>query len=288
MANKKLGKGLGAIFGDDIDTVLNEISNGESEIKGEKTGIKIADVRPNPYQPRKIFDEEALKELSASIKERGVFQPIIVRKALQGYELVAGERRLKASKMAGLNEIPAIVVDFNDSDMMEVGLLENIQREDLTAIEEAEAYDQIIKKLNYTQDELAKKVGKSRVYITNSLRLLKLPLKVREMVNTGKITGGHAKALLAFEDEDKINEVAKRIVNEDLTVRQVEELSKQKDVKPKTKVKEIDMFLDNVKKNLEDKLQTKVEVSNKKITISYNGTKDLNRILEIMDCLDKE
>lgn len=288
MANKKLGKGLGAIFGDDIDSVLDEISNGESEIKGEKTGIKVSEIRPNPYQPRKIFDEDALKELSESIKERGVFQPIIVRKALQGYELVAGERRLKASKMAGLNEIPAIIVDFNDTDMMEVGLLENIQREDLTPIEEAEAYEQIIKKLNYTQDELAKKVGKSRVYITNSLRLLKLPPKVRDLVNKGKISGGHAKALLAFEDEEKIIEVANKIVSDDLTVRDVENLAKNKDIKPKTKVKEIDMFLENVRKNLEDKLQTQVEISNKKIAISYKGTKDLNRILEIMDCLDKE
>lgn len=284
---KKLNKGLSSIFGEDIDSVLDEISKGESEIKGEKLGLKIADIRPNPYQPRKIFDEEALKDLSASIKERGVFQPILVRKSSTvGYELIAGERRLKASKMAGLTEIPAIILDFDDTDMMEVSLLENVQRENLTAIEEAEAYEQIIKKLNYTQDELSKKVGKSRVYITNSLRLLKLPFKVREMLNEGKITQGHAKALLAIEDEDKILEVANRIIKEDLTVRDVENLSKDKP-KKKVKEKEVDPYLDNVRHNLENKFQTKTEVGSNKLIIHYKGTDDLNRILEILGCLDK-
>ncbi len=283
---KKLGKGLGAIFGDDIDSVLDEISNGDSEIKGEKVGLKISEIRPNPYQPRKIFDEEALKDLSASIKERGVFQPILVRKSLKGYELIAGERRLKASKMAGLKDIPAIILDFDDTDMMEVSLLENVQRENLTPIEEAEAYDNIIKKLNYTQDELAKKVGKSRAYITNSLRLLKLPIKVRELVNAGKISQGHAKALLSFDDEEKILEVADKIVKEDLTVRDVEKLSKAK-VTKKDNQKEEDPYLVNVRGILESKLQTKVDVDKNKVVIHYGGNDELNRILEILDCLDQ-
>ena len=283
---KKLGKGLGAIFGDDIDSVLDEISNGDSEIKGEKVGLKISEIRPNPYQPRKIFDEEALKDLSASIKERGVFQPILVRKSLKGYELIAGERRLKASKMAGLKDIPAIILDFDDTDMMEVSLLENVQRENLTPIEEAEAYDNIIKKLNYTQDELAKKVGKSRAYITNSLRLLKLPIKVRELVNAGKISQGHAKALLSFDDEEKILEVADKIVKEDLTVRDVEKLSKAK-VTKKDNQKEEDPYLVNVRGILEGKLQTKVDVDKNKVVIHYGGNDELNRILEILDCLDQ-
>ncbi len=282
---KKLGKGLGAIFGDDIDSVLDEISNGDSEIKGEKVGLKISEIRPNPYQPRKIFDEEALKDLSASIKERGVFQPILVRKSLKGYELIAGERRLKASKMAGLKEIPAIILDFDDTDMMEVSLLENVQRENLTPIEEAEAYDNIIKKLDYTQDELSKKVGKSRVYIANSLRLLKLPSKVRDLINMGKISQGHGKALLAFDDEDKILEIADRIIKEDLTVRDVEKLSKQKPVKKET-VKKEDPYLVNVKNNLESKLMTKVEVDKSRLTIHYTSNDELNRILELLDCLD--
>lgn len=285
---KKLGKGLGEIFGDNIDSVLDEISKGSSDVKGDKLLISINEIRPNPYQPRKIFDEEALKDLSASIKEKGVFTPILVRKSLKGYELIAGERRLKASKMAGLKEIPAMVVDFDDANMMEVSLLENVQRENLTPIEEAEAYDNIIKRLNYTQDELSKKVGKSRTYITNSLRILKLPTRVRTYVNDGKLSLGHAKALLAFEDEDKINEVADRVVKEDLTVRDVEKLAKDKPTVKKKKEVVVDPYMESVRKNLENKFQTGVELDSKKIVLHYNDVDDLNRILEIMDCLEKD
>lgn len=285
---KKLGKGLGEIFGDNIDSVLDEISNGTSDVKGDKLLISISDIRPNPYQPRKIFDEEALKDLSASIKEKGVFTPILVRKSLKGYELIAGERRLKASKMAGLKEIPAMVVDFDDANMMEVSLLENVQRENLTPIEEAEAYDNIIKRLNYTQDELSKKVGKSRAYITNSLRILKLPTRVRTYVNDGKLSLGHAKALLAFEDEEKINEVADRVIKDDLTVRDVEKLAKDKPTVKKKKEVVADPYMESVRKNLENKFQTGVELDGKKIVFHYNDVDDLNRILEIMDCLEKD
>lgn len=285
---KKLGKGLGEIFGDNIDSVLDEISKGTSDVKGDKLLININEIRPNPYQPRKIFDEEALKDLSASIKEKGVFTPILVRKSLKGYELIAGERRLKASKMAGLKEIPAMVVDFDDANMMEVSLLENVQRENLTPIEEAEAYDNIIKRLNYTQDELSKKVGKSRAYITNSLRILKLPTRVRTYVNDGKLSLGHAKALLAFEDEDKINEVADRVIKEDLTVRDVEKLAKDKPTVKKKKEVVVDPYMESVRKNLENKFQTGVELDSKKIVLHYNDVDDLNRILEIMDCLEKD
>ena len=285
---KKLGKGLGEIFGDNIDSVLDEISKGTSDVKGDKLLISVSEIRPNPYQPRKLFDEEALKDLSASIKEKGVFTPILVRKSLKGYELIAGERRLKASKMAGLKEIPAMVVDFDDANMMEVSLLENVQRENLTPIEEAEAYDNIIKRLNYTQDELSKKVGKSRAYITNSLRILKLPTRVRTYVNDGKLSLGHAKALLAFEDEDKINEVADRVIKEDLTVRDVEKLAKDKPTVKKKKEVVADPYMESVRKNLENKFQTGVELDGKKIVFHYNDVDDLNRILEIMDCLEKD
>ena len=288
-ANRKLGKGLGAIFGDDLDSVLDEITKGKDEIEGEKVGLKISDIRPNPYQPRKIFDETALKELSDSIKERGVFQPILVRKSLKGYELIAGERRLKASKLAGLKEIPAIVLDFNDTDMMEVSLLENVQREDLTPIEEAQAYSQIIQKLDYTQEELAKRIGKSRVYITNTLRLLRLPTKVQELVNDGKLSYGHARALLGISDEEKILELANRVVNEGLTVRDIETIVKAKNEPKAPKVKtKPNPYLTNVRRNLEDKLSTKVDVDKKKIVIHYSSTKDLNRILEILNCLDED
>lgn len=285
---KKLGKGLGEIFGDNIDSVLDEISKGTSDVKGDKLLISVSEIRPNPYQPRKLFDEEALKDLSASIKEKGVFTPILVRKSLKGYELIAGERRLKASKMAGLKEIPAMVVDFDDANMMEVSLLENVQRENLTPIEEAEAYDNIIKRLNYTQDELSKKVGKSRAYITNSLRILKLPTRVRTYVNDGKLSLGHAKALLAFEDEEKINEVADRAIKEDLTVRDVEKLAKDKPTVKKKKEVVVDPYMESVRKNLENKFQTGVELDSKKIVLHYNDVDDLNRILEIMDCLEKD
>jgi len=285
---KKLGKGLGEIFGDNIDSVLDEISKGISDVKGDKLLISVSEIRPNPYQPRKLFDEEALKDLSASIKEKGVFTPILVRKSLKGYELIAGERRLKASKMAGLKEIPAMVVDFDDANMMEVSLLENVQRENLTPIEEAEAYDNIIKRLNYTQDELSKKVGKSRAYIANSLRILKLPTRVRAYVNDGKLSLGHAKALLAFEDEDKINEIADRVIKEDLTVRDVEKLAKDKPTVKKKKEVVVDPYMESVRKNLENKFQTGVELDGKKIVLHYNDVDDLNRILEIMDCLEKD
>ena len=285
---KKLGKGLGSIFGDNVDEVINEINKGEKEARGERIGIKISEIRPNPYQPRKTFDEAALKELAESIKERGVFQPVLVRKSLKGYELIAGERRMKASKMAGLKEIPAVVLDFNDADMMEVSLLENIQREDLTPIEEAQGYEQIIKKLGYTQDELAKRISKSRAYISNTLRLLKLPNKVKDMVNKGQLSYGHARALLSINDEDKILELADRIVREGLTVREVENIVKGKPKAPeKPKKERPDPYLVNIRRNLEDRLSTKVDVGKNKIVVHYSNTGDLNRILELLNCLDE-
>lgn len=212
---------------------------------------------------------------------------MLVRKSLKGYELIAGERRMKASKMAGLKEIPAVVLDFDDADMMEVSLLENVQREDLSPIEEAEGYNQIIKKLGYTQDELSKKISKSRTYITNILRLLKLPPKVQEMVNKGKITYGHARALLGLNDEDKIVELANRIVNEGLTVRDVENIVKGKPKKPAKPKEKPDPYLVSIRRNLETKLGTRVDVDKKRITVHYSNTKDLNRILELLNCLDE-
>ena len=284
---KKLGKGLGAIFGDDIDSVLDEISKGESSVKGDSTKIKITDIRPNPYQPRKQFNEEGLEELAESIKEHGVFTPILVRKSVSGYELIAGERRLRASKIAKQKDIPAIVVDFDDRDMMEISLLENIQRENLSPLEEAKAYESLIKKLDYTQEELGKRVSKSRAYITNTMRLLKLPMKVQDMLNKGKLTYGHARALLAIDDEDKMLELANRCVKEKLTVRDIERLSKETSKKPPKATPKKDPYLNSIRRTLENKFGTQVEVDKKKITIHYGNTEDLNRILEILDCLDK-
>ena len=288
---KKLNRGLDAIFGSDIDSFLQDIEKGNSKEFGSgQQSIPIKDIRANPYQPRKQFDEASLNELADSIRENGVFQPILVRKSktLKGYELVAGERRLRASKLAGKKDIPAIIVDFSEAQMMEISLLENIQRKDLTPIEQATAYDQLIKKLNYTQDELAKRLGKSRTNITNLLRLLNLPNEVQKLVNTNKLSYGQARTLLALDDEDEMVALAKRAVKEDLSVRELEGLtsSNKKTTKKPTSSKPRDPFMEDVKNRLQRKYSTKVEIKNKSIIIKYNDIKDLNRILEIMGVIE--
>lgn len=286
MAKKKLGKGLSEIFGEDIESFIDDIDNNAST-SSNKT-LKVDEIRPNPYQPRKVFDKSELEELANSIKENGVFQPILVRKSLSGYELVAGERRLRASKLAGLKEIPVIIKDFNDTQMMEISLLENIQRKDLSPIEEANAYNQLIKKLNYTQEELAKRLGKSRTNITNMLRLLALPSEVQDMVNSNKLSYGQARTLLALDDKDQIIELANKTVKEGLSVRQLEQLTKKPEKKDKpSKVIKTDPFIEDVKQTLQSKYSTKVEIKDKKLIIHYSNTNDLNRILELMDAIEK-
>jgi len=290
MSNQKLGKGLSAIFGDNVDDILEDIQQGKVEGVSDTTLIDVKKIKPNPYQPRKEFDKAALEELSQSIAKHGVFTPILVKEALKGYELVAGERRLRATKLAGLKEIPAIVVDFDDQQMMEISLLENIQREDLNVIEEALALNNLIEKLGYTQEQLAKQIGKSREYVTNTLRLLKLPEKVQQQVVNKKLTMGHARALLALEDKEDILLAAKQAINEKLSVRAVEKLvkdlknpyvnKKKKEDKPTT--------YDGVIKIIQDKLQTKVVVDDNQISIKYQGEDDLNRILEILGLLEEE
>ena len=288
---KKLGKDLDQIFGENIDSFLDDIEKNAEKNNSGKSELKVSEIRPNPYQPRKEFDENGLKELAQSIAENGVFQPILVRKSLSGYELVAGERRLRASKMAGKETIPAIIVDFNDTQMMEISLLENIQRKDLTPIEEASAYQQLIKKLNYTQDQLAKRLGKSRTNVANMLRLLSLPDEVKQMVAEGKLSYGQARTLLALDDEDKIIEVAKKTVKEGLSVRELEKLTTKKEdsgKKPKEgkEEKKKDPFTLDVEDRLRKKFATRVEIGNKSITIRYTDIEDLNRILEIMDVIE--
>lgn len=289
MANKKLGKGLSEIFGDDIDNFLNEIDSGSTAATTGTAKLKLSEIRPNPYQPRKDFDKNELQELADSIKENGVFQPILVRKSLSGYELVAGERRLRASKLAGLKEIPVIIKDFNDKEMMEISLLENIQRKDLTPIEEANAYEQLIKKLNYTQDQLAKRIGKSRANVTNLLRLLTLPNEVQKLVSDSKLSYGQARTLLALDSEDKIIDLANRCVKEGLSVRQLEDLTRKPTPKAsgKQKPKKKNPYIEDVKDRMQRKLATKVEISDKAITIRYNSTKDLNRILEKLGMIEE-
>ena len=286
---KKLGKGLDAIFGEDIDSFLNDIEKNAQEKGGSSQELPINSIRPNPYQPRKEFDENGLKELAESIKENGVFQPILVRKSLSGYELVAGERRLRASKLAGKKQIPAIIVDFDDRQMMEISLLENIQRKDLTPIEEATAYSQLIKKLGYTQDELAKRLGKSRTNVANMLRLLSLPESIKAKVNQGLLSYGQARTLLAIEDEEERIALADKAIKEGLSVRQLEKMAsggKKKGDRKKSEEVKRDPFTEDVEDRLRKKFSTRVEIRNKCISIKYTDIEDLNRILEIMDVIE--
>ena len=226
METKKraLGKGLEQLFNsENLDLNSFEKTVYETATNEEIIEVNLNDLRPNPYQPRQVFNDEALNDLALSIKEHGVFQPIIIKKSIKGYEIIAGERRVRASKIAGLKTIPAIIRNLNDEQMMEIALLENLQRENLSAIEEAKAYKSMIEKLNITQDELSKKVGKSRSHITNILGLLRLPKEVQEMVANNKISMGHARVLSKLEDESKIIEIARQIVDKKIPVRELEQ-----------------------------------------------------------------
>ena len=223
---KALGKGLEQLFSNEVinfDHFEKEIVD-EGKNNGGIIEIPLDEIRSNPYQPRVIFDSEALEELANSIKEHGIIQPIIVKKGIKGFELVAGERRTRAARLAGLKTIPAIIKEFNDVEMMEIALIENIERENLNPIEEAKAYDNILKINNITQEELAHKFSKSRSYITNMLGLLTLPDMVIKLVESKELSMGHARALSKLEDERRIEELALKIVREDLSVRDTENL----------------------------------------------------------------
>ena len=283
---KALGRGLEELFSTevlDFDTFESNIM--ENATTNEIQDIPINEIRPNPYQPRKSFNEEALRELSESIKNHGVFQPIIVKKGIRGYDLIAGERRLRASKMAGLDKIPAIVKDFSDDEMREIALLENIQRENLTAIELAWAYKGIIENLDIRQEDLALRIGKSRSHITNTLGLLNLPEEVQKMILNGELSMGHARVLSKMEDESKITGLAKKIINEGLSVHEIEEISKDEEIKKRVPITRRERNTDytNIENELKDILGTKVKVDNKKINIYFENVNDLNRILEIMN-----
>lgn len=285
----RLGKGLSAIFGEDINDVLDDIQQGKNETGSGKLELDVSEIKPNPYQPRKDFDDDKIGELADSIKLHGVFTPIIVKKAVKGYELVTGERRLRASKLAGLEKIPAIIVEFDDQQMMEIALLENIQRENLNAIEEANAYEKLIKKLEYTQEELSQRIGKSREHVANMLRLLKLPKSVQNYVVTKELSMGHVRALLGLHDHDQIDIVAQKAIKEKMSVRAVEALVKElNEGKVKHAPKELDPALRPVKHRLQEKFQTEIKIDKKQISICYKGNDDLNRILEILGCLEEE
>ena len=287
--NARLGKGLSSIFGQDVSKVLDDIQNGDMEVESqEQSKIPVDEIRPNPYQPRKVFDEDALKELSSSIKQHGVFTPILVKKSIQGYDLIAGERRLRASKLAGLKDIPAIIVDFDDQEMMEIALLENIQREDLNVIEEAKAYEKLIQRLNYTQEQLAHRVGKSREHITNLLRLLKLPEDVQEYVVNKQLSMGHVRALLGLKTEAGMRKVAKQAIDQGLSVRKVEQIVKDINNKKTVEKPKEDIYVKATKEKLQEYFQTSVSISKNSISIHYENKEDLNRVLELLNLVEEE
>ncbi len=284
---RALGKGLEELFSNeplDYTNLENKIVT--ETPKEEILQIPLAELRPNPYQPRSNFDEESLKELAMSIKEHGVLQPIIAKKSIRGYEIVAGERRVKASRLAGLETIPAIIKDFTDEAMMEIAILENLQRENLSPLEEAMAYKKLQDTLIITQEELAKRLGKSRSYVTNILGLLQLPEEVKDYIITNQISMGHARVLSKLIDKEQMKNLAQKIVEEGLSVRALENLASQETYKRRKQIqrkttKESDEYqeIENV---LEEKLGTKIKIKNNKLMISFTNTNDLNRILEIM------
>lgn len=291
MVNNKKGKGLGR----GIDAFFSEIPemNEERKQNDRVEMISLDDIRPNPYQPRRNFDMEALEELAASIKENGVLQPIILRKStVKGYEIIAGERRFRASRLAGNQEVPALIRQMDEEKMMEVAILENLQREDLTSLEEAEAYEMMMKKLNLTQEEVAKRLGKSRPYIANYLRLLGLPSTVKGMLQENKISMGQARTLLGLREKEKLEQLAKKAVKEGLTVRQLEQLVIQLNEAGKKKDRNKPLepkpyYIRESEERLMDKFGTSVVIRNKKdkgkIEIEYVSEEDLTRILDILN-----
>lgn len=291
METKKraLGMGLEQLFNNEnLDLDKFEQTVLETASKEEIVDIDINELRPNPYQPRKIFDDDALNDLMLSIKEHGIFQPIIVKRSIKGYEIIAGERRVRAAKKAGLDKVPAIVRNLDDGQMMEIALLENLQRENLNAIEEALAYKAMIEKFNITQDELSYKVGKSRSHITNILGLLRLPKEVQEMVAENQISMGHARVLSKLEDDDKIISLAHEIVDNKLPVRNIEQKAnnENKKVKISRPTKEKSNEYIYAEELLREKLDTKVKIHDNKIEISFTNTADLNRILDTINLGD--
>ena len=282
---KALGKGLEQLFSNEVinfDNFEKEIVD-EGKNSGGIVEIPLDEIRSNPYQPRVIFDSEALEELANSIKEHGVIQPIIVKKGIKGFELVAGERRTRAARLAGLKNIPAIIKEFNDVEMMEIALIENIERENLNPIEEAKAYENILKINNITQEELAHKFSRSRSYITNMLGLLTLPDMVIKLVESKELTMGHARSLSKLEDPRKIEELALKIVRDGLSVRDTEKMIQALDLPKKHTISRNNNFdiRYSIYENLcREKLGVKVKINNKKIEIPYKDDEELARILE--------
>ena len=294
MAGKRkpaLGNGLEGMFGVE-DTVVQE----KKENVSRETFLRLSEIEPNRTQPRRNFDEDALQELADSIKQYGVIQPIVVQKKGKRYEIIAGERRWRAARKAGLLEVPVIVKEFAPEDIFAIALIENIQRQDLNPIEEAQAYSRLIEEHHLKQDELAEKVAKNRVTITNSMRLLKLDERVQQMLIDNMLTGGHARALLAITDKEEQHTLALRVFDEKLSVRETESLVKRiltKDEKKEEKsVKGPDdsFIYRDIENRMKDILGTKVEIKKKaknkgKIEIEYYSMEELERLIELMNRL---
>lgn len=283
---RALGRGLEELFSiEDINYGNLEEKIMETVHEEEIQELPLSELRVNPYQPRKTFNEESLNELAESIKEHGVFQPIIVKKSIKGYEIVAGERRFRASKLAGKETIPAIVRNFTDEEMMEIAVLENLQRENLNAVDEANAYKTLMENLHLTQDQVSKRVNKSRSHITNLLGILSLPEDVLTLVKENKLSMGHARCLSKLSDIEKINELTKKVLEENLSVRELEALSSGNEIERKNKIvkKPKSNEYTSLEKELTEYYGTKVKIANKKLIISFENNQDLNRILEMIN-----
>ena len=284
--SRGLGKGLKALIPDES---FMSIDNSDTE-NAEKLVffLQINKIRPNADQPRKKFNREKLEELAASIKEHGILQPLVVRPENNGYTIIAGERRWRAATMAGLKEVPVIVKDLPAKDVMELALIENVQREDLNAIEEAEAYGALMEHFNLTQGEIGIRIGKSRAAITNTMRLLNLPDKVRQEVLDDHISSGHARALLSLEDQKQMESLCEEIIDKKLSVRETEKKVKLLKNPPKEDKAnpEKNPYITEVEDGLKQKFATKVKISGKKdkgkIELEFYSTEDLNRILDLL------
>lgn len=280
MSKQRLGRGLDALFSTTLDARDDE----------QVHEIEIAEIRPNPYQPRKEFDPQALEELSQSIREHGIIQPLVARRSIKGYELVAGERRLRAAKLANMSKVPVVLRNFTDDQLMEIGLIENLQREDLNAIEVAQAYEKLIKRFSWTQEELAIRVGKSRPHVANFLRLLQLPVELQQFVSVGSLSMGHARALLAVGDNAKKKKLAKQVIDMDLSVRELEQMVNrvEKNVSRETKIKKQpkNIFVNEMEEKLRNRLGTSVRIkqgkNRGKIEIDYFSNEDLERIADML------
>lgn len=303
-----LGRGLGAIFGEDVvensegenRNVSRETSPGytveeKKEEPGKEYMMRLSIIEPNQGQPRKDFNEESIGELADSIKKYGVLQPLLVQKSGDHYEIVAGERRWRAAKEAGLKEVPVVIKEYTKQQAMEIALIENVQREDLNPIEEAQAYQQLMQEFELTQEEIAERVSRSRTAITNCMRLLKLDKRVQDMLIQGQLSSGHARALVSLENQDAQYQIGLKIIDQKLSVREVEKLVKllgkpKKQEKPKEEEKDLSFIFKDLEERMKQVMGTKVIINKKdrnkgRIEIEYYSEAELERLVELIESI---